>query len=145
MTGTVRPWPTQRCSVFNLYNREWPIYTSLPTLPPAKFVLQGDGGTGQALDSMVCAGSIISGGTVRSSVISPGVIVDSHALVEDSVVMHDVVVGAGALVSRAIIDKNVQIPPGAQIGVDPVADRARFTVSPNGVVVIGKGEKVPEA
>jgi glucose-1-phosphate adenylyltransferase len=131
--------------IFNLYNREWPIYTSLPTLPPAKFVLQGVEGTGQALDSMVCAGSIISGGTVRSSVISPGVVVDSHALVENSVLMHDVVVGQGAVVRNAILDKNVQVPPGARIGLDPDLDRARFTVSDNGIVVIGKGEKVPEA
>ncbi len=131
--------------IFNLYNREWPIYTSLPTLPPAKFVLQGVEGTGQALDSMVCAGSIISGGTVRSSVLSPGVIVDSYALVENSVLMHDVVVGAGAIVRNTIIDKNVHVPPGAQIGLDPAADAARFTLSPNGIVVIGKGEKVPEA
>jgi glucose-1-phosphate adenylyltransferase len=131
--------------IFNLYNREWPIYTSLPTLPPAKFVLQGaDAGTGMALDSMVCAGSIISGGTVRSSVISPGVLVHPHATVEQSVLMHDVVIGTGAIVRNAIIDKNVHVPPGARIGVDPILDKARFTMSPNGIVVIGKGEKVPE-
>ena len=99
--------------IFNLYNREWPIYTSLPTLPPAKFVLQGPtAGTGMAVDSMVCAGSIISGGTVRSSVISPGVLVHPHATVEGSVLMHDVVVGAGAVVRNAIIDKNVKVAAG---------------------------------
>ena len=130
--------------VFNLYNREWPIYTSLPTLPPAKFVFQGGTeGTGQGHDSMVCAGSIISGGTVRSSVISPGVMVDSHALVERSVLMHDVVVGREAIVRNAIIDKHVHIPAGARIGCDPEADSRRFTVTENGIVVIGKGEKVP--
>ena len=129
--------------VFNLYNREWPIYTSLPTLPPAKFVFEGGAeGSGQALDSMVCAGSIVAGGTVRSSVISPGVVVDSHALVERSVLMHDVVVGRGAIVRNAIVDKHVLIPEGARIGCDPEADRRRFTVTDNGVVVIGKGEKV---
>jgi glucose-1-phosphate adenylyltransferase len=131
--------------IFNLYNREWPIYTSLPTLPPAKFVLQGpEAGTGMALDSMVCAGSIISGGTVRSSVISPGAFVHPHAVVENSVLMHDVVIGTGAVVRNAIIDKNVHIPPGARIGVDPMLDKTRFTLSPNGIVVIGKGEKVAE-
>jgi glucose-1-phosphate adenylyltransferase len=132
--------------IFNLYNREWPIYTSLPTLPPAKFVLQGEeAGTGKALDSMVCAGSIISGGTVRSSVISPGVLVQPHATVDNCVLMHDVVIGQGAVVRNAIIDKNVHVPPGAQIGVERDLDESRFTVSPNGIVVIGKGEKVPEA
>jgi glucose-1-phosphate adenylyltransferase len=130
--------------VFNLYNRQWPIFTSLPTLPPAKFVLQGTAGNGAAYDSMVCAGSIISGGTVRSSVISPGVFVNAHALVESSVLMHDVHIGSGAIVRNAIIDKNVKVPPGARIGLDREEDEARFTVSDGGIVVIGKGEKVPE-
>ncbi len=124
--------------VFNLYNDAWPIYTSMPPLPPAKFVLDGPGGTGQAVNSMVCAGAIISGGTVRRSVISPAVMVQSQALVEDSVLMHGVVVGPGAVIRNAIIDKNVSVPAGARIGVDPDADRRRFTLSDHGVVVIGK-------
>ena len=131
--------------VFNLYNREWPIYTSLPTLPPAKFVLQGIEGTGQALDSMVCAGSIISGGTVRSSVISPGVIVDSFALVENSVLHARRVRRPGRHRAQRHHRQERACPPGAQIGLDPIADQARFTVSDNGIVVIGKGEKIPEA
>jgi len=128
--------------VFNLYNGEWPIYTAAPILPPAKFVFEEAGRTGQAHDSIVSGGSIISGGTVRGSVLSPGVLVDSRALVEDSVIMNDVVIGSGAVVRRAIIDKNVVVPPGARIGVDPDRDRQRFTCSDKGVVVIGKGEKV---
>jgi glucose-1-phosphate adenylyltransferase len=76
-------------------------------------------------------------------VLSPGVVVDSHALVEDSVLMHDVVVGEGAIVRRAILDKHVVVPPGARIGVDAESDRRNFTVSPNGVTVLGKGETVP--
>jgi glucose-1-phosphate adenylyltransferase len=126
--------------VFNLYNLEWPIYTSLPSLPPAKFVLEDRGATGRALGSIVCAGAIISGGTVRDSVISPNVFVDKRAVVERAVLMHGVVVGAGAVVRNAIIDKNVCVPPGASIGVD--TDDSRFTKSENGIVVIGKGETV---
>ena len=128
--------------VFNLYNLEWPILTWLPPLPPAKFIFDEDGRRGHALDSMVCAGVVLSGGTVRRSVLSPGVRLHSHSLVEDSILMHDVDVGRDAVVRRAIVDKNVRIADGAQVGVDPERDRARFTVSAGGVVVIGKGEVV---
>jgi glucose-1-phosphate adenylyltransferase len=128
--------------VFNLYNMEWPILTWNEPLPPAKFVFDWPGRVGHALDSMVCAGVVISGGEVRRSVVSPGVIVHSHAQVEGCVLMHGVDVGRNAIVRNAIIDKQVYIADGAQIGVDPEWDRARFTVSPGGIVVIGKGEKV---
>jgi glucose-1-phosphate adenylyltransferase len=130
--------------IFNLYNREWPIFTSGPPRPPAKFVFEGAEGTGQALNSMVSSGVIISGGTVRRSVISPGVVVESHAQVDGSVLLDDVRVGPGALVRNAIIDKNVYVPPGARIGVDRDRDRHRFKVSEGGVVVIGKGQPIPE-
>jgi glucose-1-phosphate adenylyltransferase len=129
--------------VFNLYNGKWPIYTSGPPLPPAKFVFGGAEGTGQVLNSMVCSGAIISEANVRGSVISPGVVVHPHAVVEQSVLMHDVVVGRGAVVRNAIIDKNVEVPPGATIGANRDADSERFTVSDNGIVVIGKDEKIP--
>jgi glucose-1-phosphate adenylyltransferase len=128
--------------VFNLYNREWPIYTASSQLPPAKFVFEEPGRMGHALDSIVSEGVIVSGGTVRRSVLSPGVLVESHALVEDSVLMDDVVIGAGSIIRRAIIDKNVHVPAGTRIGVDRTEDAVRFTVSPNGVTAIGKGEKV---
>jgi glucose-1-phosphate adenylyltransferase len=129
--------------VFNLYNYRWPILTWLDPLPPAKFVFEdGEGRTGQALDSMVCAGVIVSGGTVRRSILSPRVKVHVGALVEGSVLMHDVQVGPGAVVRNAIVDKNVQIPEGARIGVDAEADAARFKRTDGGVVVIGKGQKV---
>ena len=129
--------------IFNLYNRAWPIYTSGPPRPPAKFVFEGAEGVGQALNSVVSAGVIISGGTVRRSIISPGVVVESHALVEGSVLMDDVRVGPGAVVRNAIIDKNVVVPAGARIGVNQEWDRSHFTVSEGGVVVIGKGQPVP--
>jgi glucose-1-phosphate adenylyltransferase len=128
---------------FNLYNQEWPILTWPDPLPPAKFVFDDDDGRrGQALDSMVCAGVVISGGTVRRSVLSPGAHIHSYAEIADSVLMQGVDVGQRAVVRRAIVDKNVRIAPGAQIGVDPVADRERFTVSAGGVVVIPKGVTV---
>jgi glucose-1-phosphate adenylyltransferase len=128
---------------FNLYNREWPILTWPDPLPPAKFVFDDeDGRRGMALDSMVCAGVVISGATVRRSVLSPGVHLHSYAEVEDSVLMQGVDVGRNAVVRRAIVDKNVRIAEGAQVGVDPVADRERFTVSAGGVVVIPKGATV---
>ena len=128
--------------VFNLYNREWPILTSHEPLPPAKFVFADDERTGHALDSMVCAGVVVSGGEVRRSVLSPAVHVHSYASVEGSVLMPGVQVGRKAVVRNAIVDKNVVIEPGAEVGVDPEADRERFTVSDGGVVVIGKGARV---
>ena len=128
--------------VFNLYNSAWPIATWHPPLPPAKFVFDQDDRRGSAVDSMVSPGTIISGGTVRHSILSPNVTVHSYATVEDSVLMDGVEIGRNAVVRRAILDKNVVVPPGAKIGVDLDADRERFTVSAEGVVVIGKAQKV---
>ncbi len=124
---------------FNLYNREWTIYSLMPQLPPAKFVFDEDGRRGLALDSMVSAGAIISGATVRRSVISPDVVVHTGAVVEDSVLMDGVDVGGGAVVRRAILDKNVRVPAGAKLGVDLESDRRLFTVTAEGVIAIGKG------
>jgi glucose-1-phosphate adenylyltransferase len=128
--------------VFNLYNMEWPILTHHDPLPPAKFVFAEDGRTGHALDSMVCEGVIISGASVRQSVLSPSVRVHDYAEVEGSVLFSGVEVGRGAVVRNAIIDKDVVIEAGAEIGVDVESDRERHTVSAGGVVVIPKGARV---
>ncbi|MGH3374355.1 MAG: glucose-1-phosphate adenylyltransferase, partial [Actinoallomurus sp.] len=124
-------------------NYDWPILTANPPSPPAKFVFNADDRTGMALDSIVAHGAIISGGHAERSVISPLVRVNSWAEVTDSVLMDGVQVGRHAVVRRAILDKNVQVPEGVRIGVDREEDEARgFTVSNDGVVVLGKDQKV---
>jgi glucose-1-phosphate adenylyltransferase len=123
--------------IFNLYNRDWPLLTNPPSLPPAKF---SEGGIAQ--DSIVGAGSIIAGGHLNRTVASYDVVVASGAFVDGSVLMPSVKIGDRAVVRRAILDKNVIVEPGAQIGVDLERDRARFTVTASGLVVVGKGVRV---
>jgi glucose-1-phosphate adenylyltransferase len=120
--------------VFNLYNQDWPIRTAVPPLPPAKFVA---GGTADG--SMVGAGSIISGSSVRDSVISADVVVETGSIVSGAVLMPGVRIGKGAVVRNAILDKNVVVPDGMEIGVNPQADAEQYAISGNGIIVIGKG------
>jgi len=129
--------------VFNLYNARWPILTHVPSQPPAKFVHDAGDRVGQAINSVVSNGVIVSGGLVRNSVLSPGVRVNSWSRVERSVVLDNTRIGRHAVVENAILDKNVVVPEGAVVGVDKDHDRARgFVVSDGGVTVVGKGQTV---
>jgi glucose-1-phosphate adenylyltransferase len=136
--------------VLNLYDKEWLIRTHQPQLPPPKFVFN-DGGSsdaarrGEAHDSMVCQGCILSGGHVRRSILSPNVRVNSYARVEDSILFDGVDVGRHCRIRKAIIDKDVKIPQNTTIGHDLDHDRRRgFLVTEQGVVVIAKAE-LPES
>ncbi|HEX5533143.1 MAG TPA: glucose-1-phosphate adenylyltransferase [Actinomycetales bacterium] len=124
--------------VFNLYNTDWPIFTSHPQLPGAKFVENAF-----ARDTIVCGGSIVSGANVDSSVIGSNVYVGGGAKVERSVIFDNVSIGRGCIVRNAILDKNVIVPDGVTIGVDADEDLRRgFTVSDNGVVALAKDQLV---
>lgn len=123
---------------FSLYNESWPIWTYQPQRPGAKFVLRGN-----AEDSIVSSGCIISGGDVDASVLAPNVRVDKWANVEHSVLMDSAKVGRNAVVRNAILDKNVVVEDGCEVGVNKDEDRQRgFTVSAGGITVVGKGRRV---
>lgn len=133
----------------NLYDEHWPIRTHHPAYPPPKFVFADegpDGRRGEATDSLVCPGAILSGGRVHRSVIGPGVRVNSYSRVEESILFEGVDIGRHAVVHRAIIDKDVRVPAGARIGLDPDEDSARgLTVSTAGVTVVPKGFEFDDA
>jgi glucose-1-phosphate adenylyltransferase len=131
--------------VFNLYNTDWPIFTSDVVAPPAKVVAVAEHGAGHVADSILSNGVVISGGYVRSSVLSPWVRIDPGAVLEGTVLLEDVIVGEGAQLRNVIVDKNVQIPPGARIGFDPDRDRERgFEISDGGVVAVAKNTVITE-
>ena len=124
---------------FDIYNADWPLRTSSEFSPPAKFVHESDGRRGQAFNSIMAGGAIISGGTVRDSVLARAVHVHSYSLAENCVLFDNVHIGRHSQVKRAIIDKDVIVPPNTRIGYDLEEDRARgFTVTENGVVVVPK-------
>ncbi|MCP3669283.1 MAG: glucose-1-phosphate adenylyltransferase [Gammaproteobacteria bacterium] len=120
----------------NLYDRTWPIWTYQEQLPPAKFIFDNEERRGMAVDSMVSGGCIISGSTVRHSLLFSNVRVNSYSTVEDSVILPDADIGRNCRIKKAVIDKRCKIPDGTIIGEDPEADAKRFTVSPRGVVLV---------
>lgn len=120
----------------DLYDQSWPIWTYQEQLPPAKFIFDDDGRRGAAIDSMVSGGCIISGSTIRRTLLFSSVRINSYCTIEDSVILPEVEVGRHAVLKRVVVDKNCRIPPGLQVGVDPVEDRKRFHVTEKGVTLI---------
>ncbi|MBI4290266.1 MAG: glucose-1-phosphate adenylyltransferase [Betaproteobacteria bacterium] len=120
----------------NLYDEQWPIWTYQEQLPPAKFVFDDDNRRGMAIDSMVSGGCVISGGTLRRSLLFSNVRVHSYASVEDSVILPNVDIARNVVLKRAVVDKYCQLPAGLTVGVDPEADRKRFFVSEGGVTLV---------
>ncbi len=120
----------------NLYDTDWPIWTHQEQLPPAKFVFDDEDRRGMAVDSMVSGGCIISGALVRHSLLFSNVIVKEQASVESSVILPNAIVNKGVKIQNAVVDKGCVIPEGMKIGFDPVEDKKRFEVSPNGIVLV---------
>jgi len=130
--------------IFNLYDESWPLHSWHQQYPPAKFVFANPERMGVAWDSIVAGGSIISGGRVSRSIVGYDVRVNSYAEVEDSIIFNHVNVGRHCRIRRAIIDRHVELPEGTVIGHDLEADRARYSVSDNGVVVVVRPESMIE-
>jgi glucose-1-phosphate adenylyltransferase len=126
----------------NLYNRQWPLRTSGFPDPPAKFTFDDENRRGVAIDSVVSGGCILSGGTVKNSVLARGVKVHAGAIVEDSIILDNCDIGRRAHIRRAILDKNVRILPDMQIGINLDTDRKRYHVTETGLVVV-EGNRSP--
>lgn len=120
----------------NLYDHRWPIWTYQEQVPPAKFVFDDEGRRGMAVDSMVAGGCIVSGSTVRHSMLFSNVRIHSFCNIQDAVIFQDVDIGRRCVIRKAIIDRGCNIPPGTNIGVDPEEDARRFYVSEGGVVLV---------
>ncbi|MGN8159393.1 glucose-1-phosphate adenylyltransferase [Salinisphaera sp. SWV1] len=120
----------------NLYDSDWPIWTYQEQVPPAKFVFDDHGRRGEAVNSMVAGGCIVSGATVRRSLLFSSVLVAERSVIEDSVILPDVVVGADCRICNAVIDSDCHIPDGTQIGIDETADFRRFEVTDEGIVLV---------
>ena len=127
---------------FSLYNPEWPMYSLQLPLPPAKIGIGRNGEYGRVSNSLLCAGSIVSGGIVERSIIGPDVYIDTNAEVTDSIIFPGVRIGAGARLHRCVLDKNVEVPPRATIGLDADADRQQYSISVGGVVVVPKDQRI---
>ncbi len=125
----------------NLYNPFWPLRTAYYNQPPAKFVFNEESRRGMSVHSIISEGCIISGGSIRNSILGRSVFVHSYSDIDDSVVMDYCNIGRHARIRRAIIDKNVHIPEGEVIGYDLEQDRKRFFVTESGIVVIPKSPK----
>ncbi|HKK03204.1 MAG TPA: glucose-1-phosphate adenylyltransferase [Gammaproteobacteria bacterium] len=121
---------------FNLYDQQWPIWTYQPQLPPAKFILDDEGRQGHALNSMVSGGCIVSGASVRQSVLFSNVRIGESSEVERSIILPDVQIGRNCRILKTIIDEGTEIPDGLVTGADPAEDRRRFYVTNEGVVLI---------
>jgi glucose-1-phosphate adenylyltransferase len=128
----------------NLYNRQWPLRTASYPDPPAKFTFDEDGRRGEAIDSIVSGGCILSGGMVRRSVLGRGVRVHASAVVEDSIIFDNCDIGRRCRIRRAILDKNLRIPPDTSIGYNLEEDRKRYHVTESGIVTVeGRRSPVP--
>ena len=129
--------------IFNLYNMQWPIHSQTVNSPPAKFVRDSVGRIGNAIDSIVSLGSVLSGTHLERSVVGPWTLAGGGSTITDSVLFDHVRVGQGARIHRAILDKNVVLADGATVGVDRERDIERgYTVTETGLTVVGKGVHV---
>jgi glucose-1-phosphate adenylyltransferase len=120
----------------NLYNRQWPLRTTGYPDPPAKFTFDDENRRGEAIDSIVSGGAILSGGRVRNSILGRNVRVHAGAQVEDSVILDNCDIGRRAKIRRAILDKNVRVRPDTTIGYDLEQDRRLYHVTESGIVVV---------